>query len=123
MRIKPFDIAALIVAVLVLVAVSVRAYSQPVKNPLVRVQAGDSSWLYPLDEERRIQPLGEHGTCVVEIGGGAAGVVESDCPQQICMTMGPIFHSGQWIACLPHGVFIDLVGADAGEFNVDGGTY
>jgi hypothetical protein len=123
MRIRPLDFGALMVAVLIVIAISVHAYSQPVTDPLVRIQADDSRWMYSLARERRVQPLGESGTCVVEIRSGAARVVESECSQQICINMGPISHSGQWIACLPHGVLIDLVGADRGGLSVDGGTY
>lgn len=101
---------------------SIRAYANPVTDPAARIRAGGETWLYPLDTPVTFAPLDSPGTCVIQIADGSVGVVYSQCPQQICMSMGRVKSAGQWIACLPHQVFIDIVGGES-DTNVDGATY
>lgn len=99
-----------------------QAYANPVTDPIARIRAGGETWLYPLESPVTIAPLDAPGTCLIQVEGGSVGVISSECPQQICMSMGRIKSSGQWIACLPHQVFIDIVGGNS-ESSIDGATY
>ena len=99
------------------------AYATSVSDPIARIRAGDQTWLYSLSNVVTVVPLDAPGTCVIEIAEGSVGVVDSECPQQICMSMGRIERRGQWIACLPHRVFIDVVGGADGEATVDASAF
>ena len=69
--------------------------------------------LYALDEERSIVLRNDSGKQVmrIEIRGEQIRVTKSDCPLQYCVLRGPIQDIGQWIACLPNRVFIQVVSA------------
>lgn len=51
-------------------------------------------------------PRGEN---VVEIKNGAAAVIAADCPDKICVKTGAIRAAGEIIACIPHGVLIEVL--------------
>lgn len=44
----------------------------------------------------------------LEVRGGRVRVVESDCPQQICVNEGWIGYPGQVIACVPNKVIVTI---------------
>jgi len=48
----------------------------------------------------------------VEIRGGTVRVIDSPCPDKICIAAGAISRTGQFIACLPNRVSIALEGRD-----------
>ncbi len=109
---RPVDYIVVFMAVLTIGAVSHLVYGAGTSGSVARIEANDTTWLYPLNRDRIIVPLEQDGTCEITIESGTVGVTASECPQQICISMGRISRSSQWIACLPHGVFIDVVGAD-----------
>lgn len=39
-------------------------------------------------------------------------MTEADCDDQICITMGPIDRTGQYMACLPHRLFVTITGEE-----------
>lgn len=49
-----------------------------------------------------------NGKMQLEIKAGKIRVLNSDCPQHICMNMGWIKYSGQTIACVPNQVLIEV---------------
>lgn len=58
-----------------------------------------------------------NGRMQIEIKGGKLRVLESDCPQQLCLHMGWIQHSGQTIACVPNKVLIEIKSTGAPMFD------
>ena len=53
---------------------------------------------------------GPDGTCVIAIQDDTVRVTESNCPQNICIRQGIISKPGDWLACVPHKVFVQIVG-------------
>jgi len=51
------------------------------------------------------------GRMHIEIKAGKLRVLDSDCPQHICVNMGWIEYSGQTIACVPNGVLVEIKSA------------
>jgi hypothetical protein len=51
---------------------------------------------------------------VIEIGDGRARVLASPCTNQTCVASGTIHSRGQWIACLPNGIFVSVESAGSG---------
>ena len=118
--IRPFDYAVLAIAVVIVAGLSTVVFARQATGSVVRVQSDDQVWLYPLNEDREFQSLNDPGTCVISISNGVARVIRSDCPQKICISMGEISRGGEWIACLPHGVFVSVEGSPAENAGLDG---
>lgn len=78
--------------------------------------------LYLNDEEpvKRVYRA-NGGFNTVLAGGGGAAVVETDCPDQLCVKTGRINRPGGSVICLPHRFVLRIEGAGADE--LDGGTY
>ena len=51
-----------------------------------------------------------HGRNLVRVEHGRIAVIESDCPEQICVRQGYVQESGVPIVCLPHRLVIELEG-------------
>lgn len=71
---------------------------------------------YKLQEDNVIllEKNGYHLTVVIE--NGFVYVSQTDCPDSICRMMGDINKSGQFIACVPAGIYIEIGGR---RLNVD----
>jgi hypothetical protein len=120
-RLKALDLAAMAAAVAVIVLASVRAYGGRPGAELLHLRGPGGEWVYPLGADRTVTVDGPLGETVVEIRGGQARVLSSPCAEKICVRSGAIARPGQWIACLPNRVFLDVRGrsrrsADAVSF-------
>ena len=77
----------------------------PATGPVAVVSVnGEEAGRYPLSDAGTFALNG--GTNILVIADGEAWVSEADCPDKICMGMGHISHSGEFIACLPNRVII-----------------
>ena len=65
---------------------------------------GQEAGRYPLSVDGTFPLNG--GSNILVVSGGEAWVSEANCPDKICMGMGKICHSGEFIACMPNGVLI-----------------
>lgn len=59
------------------------------------------------------------GVNVIQVEPGRVCVTEADCPDGVCVAQGWISDSSAPIACLPHGLIVEITGRDGG---VDGTT-
>ena len=50
------------------------------------------------------------GKNFIAVRGGTVAVVAADCPDKICVRRGVIDTVGETIACVPHGVLIEIAG-------------
>lgn len=50
------------------------------------------------------------GVNVIEVRSRAVSVVAADCSDKICVRRGAIKQVGETIACVPHGVLIEIAG-------------
>jgi hypothetical protein len=66
-----------------------------------------------LTAERRVVVDGQTGTTEIMIGDGCVRFLSSPCPHKLCVKRGRILRAGEWIACLPNGVVVKILG-DAG---------
>lgn len=111
---RVIDIAAIALSLAVVVVFSAYAYGDRGTGTLVQIDAVDGTWVYPLEQERVVTVEGPVGDVIVRIGGGSARVIEADCRDKLCVTMGAISRPGAWVACLPNHVFVRVLGTDAG---------
>lgn len=120
---KPFDWVALgLSAVLTLGSawIVVAPSDAPAR---VEVQSPDGTFLYPLAEDRTLQVKGPLGLTEVQIRGGAVWVEDSPCTNKVCIAMGHISSSGQYVACLPNRVFVRISGGTGSAEAPDARVY
>jgi hypothetical protein len=65
-------------------------------------------------QNRTMRVPGYDGETVIEISQGTARVLASPCPHKLCIGRGAISKRGEWIACVPNGVFARVTG-EGGE--------
>lgn len=65
------------------------------------------------DHSEKINVVTDHGYNTVYIHDGGAQVVDSDCADHVCVDTGFIDRRGQMIACLPHKMYVKIVGTSA----------
>jgi len=86
---------------------------------LIAEQEGEVVYRAPLSEDRRIVLPGPLGDTVVEIKNGRACVVDSPCPQKVCIGMGEVAKSGEIVACVPNRLIFTIVGLERQEGSHD----
>lgn len=59
------------------------------------------------------------GYNLVRVRGGAVSIAQADCPDGVCMRMGPIRRTGETLTCLPNRLTVTIEGASS---NVDAVT-
>jgi len=119
---KPFDIVFLLLS-LVLTAGSAWTVLAPTNAPLrLEVQTDAGLYTYPLDSDQDISATGPLGTTLVHMEGRSVHVGVSPCANKVCLAMGTIRQSGQWLACLPNHVFVRITGGST-EATIDAGVF
>ena len=113
--IKPGDWAALAVALVVVAFTAYGAYGRAAGEAVLLVESDQGRWLYPLDEDREIIIPGLLGDTIIHIHDHGVDVVESPCRDKICVNAGLLENPGDWTACLPNRVFIQVTGREEGE--------
>jgi len=111
MTMKPLDIAAIVLSLAVVAGFSVAAYSGGAPAQVV-VEASGTRYRFPLAADRIERFAGPRGDTVVEIRDDTVRVLDSPCPDKICIAAGAISRTGQFIACLPNRVTVTLEGRD-----------
>ena len=69
------------------------------------------------DEDRRFDIMSDVGPVVVELKSGRLHMLEASSPNNICMKMGWIDHSGGMIVCAPGKVLILVAGEEISELD------
>ena len=120
-RLRPFDYIFAVLALGLIVAVAVTVYSSVLDPSRVRVQTAQGEFVYDLETDAVVDFDGPIGITVIEVKDRAARVVSSPCREQICVSSGALHSSGDWTACLPNRIFLQVTGAD--ETEIDGLSY
>ncbi|MCK5735104.1 MAG: NusG domain II-containing protein, partial [Spirochaetaceae bacterium] len=90
----------------------------------VEIEASGEVYVLPLSHEGFLNVNGPVGTTRVEVADGEVYITDSDCRDNICVSMGRISSSSSWIACLPNRVFVRVVAGDMDkEAEVDTGAF
>jgi hypothetical protein len=110
---RPFDLVVLAFSLALIFFAGASLYAKPSAALRVLIQAPGESWVFPAAAEELVSVPGPLGDTVVEIRGGRARVLSSPCENQTCVAAGHINARGQWVACLPNGVFVAIEGKDA----------
>ncbi|NOY10304.1 MAG: NusG domain II-containing protein [Spirochaetes bacterium] len=109
-HVRFLDVLVFVLSLAMIAVISVKAYSGQGKKSLVLITSPKGQWLFPVSIRKVLSVTDVPGGCVVSINNGSVRVIRSNCPRQICVRTGSISRPGQWIACMPHRVFIRIVG-------------
>lgn len=96
------------------------------ENLVVRIYVEDSLYYtHPLtaDLEKTLTIETDFGKNIVNIKDGVVDMIEADCPDQVCVDSHAISNAGESLVCLPHQVFVDIVGDKPVESEVDASAY
>jgi hypothetical protein len=120
MKVKPLDIVAIALSLAVIAGFSIGAYGGGDAGQVL-IEASGTRYHFPISRDRVERVSGPLGDTIVAIEGGTVRVVDSPCPDKICVAAGRISHTGQFVACLPNRVSVSLEGRD--EPTVDGTAF
>jgi hypothetical protein len=119
-KLRPFDFAALFLAVAAVCAVAVVYDTGNEGGLVIAVEGARNAWLFPIDTEETVVVRGPLGDTVVSIENEGVYVVSSPCANQLCVAQGKIHRPGSLVSCLPNRVVVTIQG---GRNEVDGGTW
>lgn len=108
-RIQWADFLVLLAALCVAIA-SILPLIHQGKPALVSIKTPSLSLLYPLEEDRTVIVHGKQGDTIIVIAHSSARVTESACRDKLCVQAGELSKAGQWTACLPNGVYVQITG-------------
>jgi len=110
-RPKILDVAVFIAGLTAVVLISTLVYSGKGGTLYAHITAPSGEWIEPLNVDREIEVTGPLGPTFIHIEGGAVAITASPCKNKLCISMGAVSGSDQWIACLPNKVFVRIEGS------------
>ena len=122
-RIKIADIFLILLFVVTIIYFSLNFFvknKSPIKQ--VIIESGKNIWYYQVDKDKEIKVEGNLGESTIKIQDGFVSFENSPCPNKLCVLSSAISKNGQWIACLPNGVFVRIEGEDENT-ELDGISY
>ena len=81
-------------------------------NTVEIVVDGEVTASFTMDSDTEYRVETDQGWNIVRIKGGYVTVIESDCPNQICVKHKEISKSGESIICLPHKMIVRITGGE-----------
>ncbi len=84
----------------------------------VNGQVKERLFLSELKAGEKHEIKGFQGYSLLEVGDNKVKMVESPCPDKICIGMGWISRPGESIICIPNRVVVRIVGSD--NYDYDG---
>lgn len=103
-----FAVLAVLVAAGVLLCASLTADT----GALLEVVTPEERNVYTLSEKQELTVVSNGITLHILIENGAARVLESDCPDGVCVSGGAISKTGESLLCAPAGVVLRVKGGD-----------
>lgn len=107
-RPRILDLAVFIAGLATVIFVSLGVYSASGDIPYVEITGESGEWIEALDADRVIEVPGPLGSTFVHIENGRVAITDSPCENKLCIGMGAISMTNQWVACLPNKVFVRI---------------
>lgn len=76
----------------------------------------------PLDENGTLEVTTSLGRNVIEVVDGEVHMAEADCANGYCLTQHAISAPGEQIICLPHELWVEIVGKGSNGGTMDEGA-
>lgn len=109
---KYFTLLDIIVIFFVFIAISFFSFSTLKKSKTtpvqLRVTAAGQIYFFSLAKDQVFEVNGKIGKTKIEIKNGAARILFSPCPNKTCMARPAISKNGEWLACLPNEVLLEI---------------
>lgn len=104
LKVRPLDIAILVLALAGTVWLTLSAQEYSSGAPRLRVEAAGKTYLYSLSQDQDLHFEGPLGESHIEIKNGLAHFLDSPCRDKLCVHTGNLGSVGAWSACLPNRV-------------------
>ena len=105
---KPADLFLFAIVLLVSIVFSFWFLPRREVGALVEVRYGDSVEYFFLKKNCVIEK--KEGKIFIRIEDGCVSIVESDCPDRVCVLMGPIRREGEVLICVPNKLVVKITG-------------
>ena len=113
MKIKSLDAVIFILALaIVLCSFRYSFFSSKNGSPVVSITACDTEYVYPLSENRTVRVNGILGESVIAIENNSVQFISSPCYNHLCESSPVLKKNGDWSACLPNEIFVQIKGND-----------
>ena len=111
LRLKPFDIVFVLIFLIVIFLSFFNLFSKKnEKAAELFVQTPSEKFIYSLSKDGIYKFKGLLGESSIQVESGKAKFIDSPCENKNCIQSGEISTHGQWAACLPNGIFINIEG-------------
>lgn len=111
LRLKLFDIVFVLIFLIVIFVSFFNLFSKKnEKAAELFVQTPSEKFIYSLSKEGIYKFKGLLGESSIQVENGKAKFIDSPCENKNCIQSGEISTHGQWTACLPNGIFINIEG-------------
>ncbi len=105
----------LIISVTMLIVLDV--YQKP--GSFVKIESnGTLIFKIKITENRELNITGPVGNTHISIRDKSVRVIDSDCPEKICVKTGKIRNAGEFIVCVPNKVVVKIQGDRPNHFDV-----
>ena len=99
-------ILALVIVGLAIVAIPILALARSGSAETAVVTGPSGRTVLDLGVDQTVSIEGLQGAVIVRIAGGRVHVVDSTCPDRVCVNSGAVDDRGGVIACVPNGVSV-----------------
>ena len=119
-KIKLVDILLILLFLATIIYFSINIFiGNNGKTKQLVIESGDNLWYYQLDKNKEVKIQGILGESTIKIEDGFVFFEDSPCPNKLCVLSNSICKNGDWIACLPNGVFVRIEGKDENSSEID----
>jgi len=101
-----FDYCFFLLSLAVLVFSVFAAKNSGGSKPMLVIDSPGGQYVYSLSVDAEYSVVGKIGVSKIRVSGGKVFFVSSPCPNKTCIQCAPVSRNGEWIACLPNGVFV-----------------
>ncbi len=80
----------------------------------------------PLEDDSKVETFNintDLGINIVKIDNGRVGIVDADCPDELCIKDGFISQPGEMLVCLPNKLVLEIKGQKQAETELDELSY
>lgn len=110
LRLKIFDIVFILIFLTAIFLSFFLFRKKSEKAAELFVQTPNEKFVYSLSKEGIYKFKGLLGESSIQVESGKAKFLDSPCENKNCIQSGEISANGQWAACLPNGIFINIEG-------------
>ncbi len=109
------DVVIFLLVVATTVVISIEVLTQQGDELLVRVSSDQGNYLYAPEDYGEYAIPGPLGDTIIRVAEEGVSVIDSPCPDKLCIHSAPLSRAGSWNACLPNNVFLLIESQLEGE--------